>query len=107
MTFHSELVHASLQDFLLDKTRSGMYYLNMEQREDDILRAVLYAQSRHNLVGEPRVSTILCTLWMNLLMKIFDARMGRFPRFFGLWPTGFFHRTYRSSEDYSVLSGIV
>ena len=101
------LVHASLRDFLLDETRSGMYYLNMDQWKDDILRAVLYSQSKHNLVGEPRVSTISCTAWMNHLMKIFDARMGSFPRFLGSWPAGFSHRTYRSSEDYSILFGIV
>ncbi len=55
------LVHASLRDFLLDETRSGIYYLNMDQWEDDILHAVLYSQSRHNLVGESRVSTTSCT----------------------------------------------
>ena len=101
------LVHASLRDFLLDEARSGTYYLSMDQWENDILRAVLYSQSRHNLVGESRVSTISCTAWMNHLMKIFDARMGSFPRFLGSWPAGFSHRTYRSSEDYSILFGIV
>jgi hypothetical protein len=98
--FHSEhhaptfdLVHASLGDFLLDETRSGTYYLNMGQREDGIFRAVLYSQSRHNFVGEPRVSTISCTPWMNHLMKIFCARVGGFPRFLRLWHAGFLHGT--------------
>ena len=54
------LVHASLRDFLLDETRSGMYYLNMDRWEDDVLPAILYSHSRHNFVGEPRVSTMLC-----------------------------------------------
>ena len=105
--FHSfDLVHASLRDFLLDETRSGMYYLNMDQWKDDILRAVLYSQSRHNLIGGPRVSTISCAPWMNNLMKIFGTRMGTFPGFLGLWPTGFFYQMYRSSEDCSILFGI-
>ena len=91
MTFRSgfpfptfDLVHASLRDFLLDEARSGTYYLSMDQWENDILRAVLYSQSRHNLVGESRVSTISCITWMNHLMNIFDARLGISPRFLRL-----------------------
>ena len=103
--FHSDLrfpsfglVHASLGDFLRDETRSGMHYLNTDRWEDDILRAILHSQSRHNLTGEPRVSTILS--WMNYLVKISAARVGRVPGFLRLWPAGFFHRTCKSSEDY-------